>query len=127
MKPSWTDERIAILKQKWCEGWSASQVANHLGVTRNAAMGKLSQLGLVGFKPKPESRGPKELKKRSPKPRQVMVVEEKEMVVGGISLYDLTSTTCRWPVGNPDIRFCGATCDAEKPYCDDHAQLATRR
>lgn len=44
---SWTDDRVEILKTKWAEGASASQIAKELGdVTRNAVIGKIHRLGL---------------------------------------------------------------------------------
>ncbi|MEX6508036.1 GcrA family cell cycle regulator [Jiella sp. M17.18] len=43
----WTDERIALLKQLWTEGLSASQIADRLGgVSRNAVIGKVHRLKL---------------------------------------------------------------------------------
>lgn len=46
---AWTDERIALLKQYWGEGRSASQIAETLGegLTRNAVIGKAHRLGLA--------------------------------------------------------------------------------
>ncbi len=44
---SWTDERIDLLKKRWTEGNSASQIAAELGgVTRNAVIGKVHRLKL---------------------------------------------------------------------------------
>ena len=46
---SWTDERIETLKKLWSDGLSASQIATALGgITRNAVIGKVHRLGLVG-------------------------------------------------------------------------------
>ncbi|MCF4165542.1 GcrA family cell cycle regulator [Zavarzinia compransoris] len=46
---SWTDERIATLRDLWEQGLSASQIAARLGnVTRNAVIGKVHRLGLSG-------------------------------------------------------------------------------
>ncbi|WP_020181038.1 GcrA family cell cycle regulator [Methylopila sp. M107] len=45
----WTEERIELLKKRWAEGLSASQIAAELGgVTRNAVIGKVHRLGLSG-------------------------------------------------------------------------------
>lgn len=44
---SWTDERIARLKDMWEGGSTASQIADELGgVSRNAVIGKAHRLGL---------------------------------------------------------------------------------
>ena len=45
----WTEERVALLKRLWADGFSASQIAGRLGeVTRNAVIGKVHRLGLAG-------------------------------------------------------------------------------
>ncbi|WP_342152553.1 GcrA family cell cycle regulator [Methylorubrum sp. SB2] len=47
--PSWTDERVELLRRLWDEGLSASQIALQLGgVSRNAVIGKVHRLGLAG-------------------------------------------------------------------------------
>lgn len=45
---SWTEERVALLKQLWGEGKTAAEIASHLGqgVTRNAVIGKAHRLKL---------------------------------------------------------------------------------
>ncbi len=49
MQPQWTDERVELLKKRWADGLSASQIAAELGgVTRNAVIGKVHRLGLSG-------------------------------------------------------------------------------
>lgn len=42
----------------------------------------------------------------------------------GVSIFDLTHETCRFPigeVGKPGFVFCGAAVGPEKPYCKAHA------
>ena len=47
--PTWSDERVELLKKLWSDGLSASQIAAELGgVTRNAVIGKVHRLGLSG-------------------------------------------------------------------------------
>jgi GcrA cell cycle regulator len=46
MEMEWTDERVERLKKYRGEGYSASEIGLMLGVTRNAALGKLFRLGL---------------------------------------------------------------------------------
>ena len=44
---AWSDERVAILRKRWLEGNSASEIAKELGnITRNAVIGKIHRLGL---------------------------------------------------------------------------------
>jgi GcrA cell cycle regulator len=51
----WTDDAIAMLRQMWLDGFSATQISGALkaarlkaGVTRNAVIGKIHRLGLTG-------------------------------------------------------------------------------
>ncbi|MFF8799994.1 MULTISPECIES: GcrA family cell cycle regulator [unclassified Methylobacterium] len=47
--PSWTDERVELLRRLWDDGLSASQIALQIGgVSRNAVIGKVHRLGLAG-------------------------------------------------------------------------------
>ena len=43
---SWTEQQIQTLKQKWGNGFSASDIAKVLGMTRNAVIGKAHRLKL---------------------------------------------------------------------------------
>ena len=47
--PSWTDERVDLLRRLWDDGLSASQIASQIGgISRNAVIGKVHRLGLAG-------------------------------------------------------------------------------
>ena len=44
-----------------------------------------------------------------------------------LTLKNLTSGMCRWPIGDPrqeGFHFCGAAVDADLPYCREHADRA---
>jgi GcrA cell cycle regulator len=46
----------------------------------------------------------------------------------GLTLLELTSSSCHWPLGDPktaDFFFCGATTDVQ-PYCKVHRVVAYR-
>ena len=46
---SWTDDRVALLKDLWGQGKTAAQIAQALGdVSRNAVIGKAHRLSLPG-------------------------------------------------------------------------------
>ena len=45
--PTWTTERVELLKQQFEEGLSCRQIAASIGVSRNAVIGKLTRLGLT--------------------------------------------------------------------------------
>lgn len=141
----WTDDRVQLLAERWNAGFSAGQVAKSLNVTRNAAIGKLKRLGLLGASPtdkppaqraKPGMRdGTKMITikaKPCPSPESKPLTEAPSNGQG-ISLYDLTNTTCRWPKGTPgeaDFCFCGrsgADMNASRPYCAEHTRKAIKQ
>jgi GcrA cell cycle regulator len=66
---AWTDERIALLKQYWEEGRSASQIAEQLGegLSRNAVIGKAHRLGLAS-RPSPLKTADGKATPRAPRP-----------------------------------------------------------
>jgi hypothetical protein len=45
MRPEWTDEHVAFLQNMWLHH-SAQEIADALGVTRNAVLGKVWRAGL---------------------------------------------------------------------------------
>ena len=61
--PTWTTARVELLKRHFEEGLSCREIAAHIGVSRNAVIGKLTRLGLT--------RGPgnTELRATTAKPR----------------------------------------------------------
>ena len=62
----WTDERVALLKKRWADGFSTQLIADELGgVTRNAVIGKVHRLGLE----ERETKVAKEMGPRGAKPR----------------------------------------------------------
>lgn len=44
---TWSDERIAKLVELHQDGWSGGMIAAHLGVSRNAVIGKIHRLGIT--------------------------------------------------------------------------------
>jgi GcrA cell cycle regulator len=52
---------------------------------------------------------------------------KKQPEVRVFTLTDLSSQTCRWPIGDPkheDFRFCGKPVVPGKPYCGEHCATA---
>jgi GcrA cell cycle regulator len=46
-QPTWTDERLELLKSCFAAGLSCRNIAAEIGVSRNAVIGKLSRLNLT--------------------------------------------------------------------------------
>ena len=60
-------------------------------------------------------------------PKALAKVTEVEKKAKKLSLMELTSRTCKWPVGDPatdDFWFCGLPSQAGKPYCEAHVGVA---
>ncbi len=55
------------------------------------------------------------------------IFADQEPLDRGLTVIDLTESTCRWPTGNPrdltTFRYCGETVN-DGPYCERHARLA---
>lgn len=135
MRDHWTDKRIATLTEMWKAGISARDIGKELGVTRNAVIGKVHRCGLsMSDRPKKErsksadQRSPKPVRRSAflPLPDAPLVPPERhdgELV----SLQELRSDHCRWPIGDPGTAgfgFCGDRRLAAYPYCAKHCEQA---
>lgn len=123
MAVDWTDERVETLSNLWREGYTARQIAEKLGgeVTRNAVIGKANRLGLS--KPSKSSVSRQQRRQQRDVPVQKLEAPKGQRA----TIFTLTASTCRWPIGDPgdtDFHFCGAKCSAGNPYCDYHAAMA---
>ena len=107
----WTEEKtnqlIAIK-----DTHSASRIADILGTTKNAVLGKIHRMGLSN--PRNEIKKPK---KRKPelKPRPQKTIQ-------GVKLEDVTAKQCKFPHGHIDdgnLSFCGAEIH-KGSYCKEH-------
>jgi GcrA cell cycle regulator len=151
---TWTSERVEQLKSCFNAGFSCSQIAREIGVSRNAVIGKMSRMGLSRPKDiaanrpgrKPATSLAKALRAKAWRPRMwdrihsthervVLTVASEPRTVEpialghGCSLLELGQGKCRWPINEPgaeDFRFCGNAPVEGLPYCLGHARLAYR-
>lgn len=140
----WTEERVETLKKLWGEGYTALSIAGTIGsTTRSAVLGKVNRLGLhrghkgngmakrrvvasstKGIKalPAPKPVSPvRAVFKAEPLPREPAVTKPL------VSLLDLESHHCRYPIGTPGqegFGFCGCQKVAGTPYCETHVRIA---
>jgi len=141
-EPTWTVERLERLKSCFEAGLSCREIADDIGVSRNAVIGKLSRLNLTRGG-RSEARGPAraDLAKGHrpairPRPafrmlRALNVGADDEPIETGhsCSLLELSKLRCRWPISTPgadDFCFCGNTPVEGLPYCAGHTRLAYR-
>jgi GcrA cell cycle regulator len=139
---TWTEERIELLKSGFEAGLSCREIADRIGVSRNAVIGKISRLNLKREK----AAGPvrRDVGRGSPRRgglrlRRIILkcvtaddaVQPEVPVHNGhtCSLFELSEQTCRWPISTPgaaDFCFCGNRPVEGLPYCPGHSRLAYR-
>jgi len=147
----WTTEREDELRSLWALGLSASQIANRMHTpSRNSIIGKVHRLGLPQRRKQPQMTAAQRLQalevarqrknelerqRRSgpvglPKFPWRHKPQEASMdipVEQRVSIMELTSQTCRWPLWGDDQReglYCGAATVPGQPYCCGHCALS---
>ena len=136
---SWTEEKVAKLKELWGKGNTASQIAEIIGgITRNAVIGKAHRLNLSAkiktrtaisnqkFENKLEA---KELKtKRGSRSKFKSLIIEKDFEPENPKqLEELSENSCKWPIGHPNEKsfyFCGRSSLKDFSYCKLHLLYA---
>jgi len=118
-------------------GAIAAQMSAQFGVTltKNSCIGKARRMGLP-------VRGAVDRERilKQPRPKMIRLPHKidapiepeletpAEAAEPGISIYQLESCTCRWPLGametRPPLRYCGQWCEIERPYCDEHTAMS---
>ena len=142
--PTWTDERIELLKQHFEAGLSCREIAADIGVSRNAVIGKLSRLNLTRGRTsedrKVQDKGFARTPRAVPRLQYQMLATiygdtDAPAAAGPIdeanrcSLLELAENRCRWPISTPgaaDFCFCGNAAPDGQPYCTGHSRLAYR-
>lgn len=136
---AWTPERIEALVEMRRNGMTFGQIANVLGVTRSAMIGKAHRMGMCERRAsapkmarlprriaaparKPPSQRPIALRgpPKDPAPMPTPAADD----VARVSLLDLEPHHCRWPVGEPTQGFCGCDKVPGLSYCAGHAVRA---
>ena len=136
---SWTDEKVAKLKELWGKGNTASQIAEIIGgMSRNAVIGKAHRLNLSAkvktraatsnqnFDNSLEQKGIVSKRKRNSKFKSLIIDKDFEPE-NPKQLEELDESLCKWPIGHPDEKsfyFCGRSSLKDFSYCKLHLLYA---
>ena len=136
---SWTEEKIAKLKELWGKGNTASQIAEIIGgMSRNAVIGKAHRLNLSAkiktrtatsnqfFENSLEEKSKKTKRLRKSKFKSLIIEKDFEPE-NPKQLEDLDESLCKWPIGHPDEKsfyFCGRSSLKDFSYCKLHLLYA---
>ena len=136
---SWTDEKVAKLKELWGKGNTASQIAEIIGgISRNAVIGKAHRLNLSAkiktrtatsnqnFENSLEHKNNKSKKSTRIKFRSLIIEKDFEPE-NPKQLEELDENSCKWPIGHPDEKsfyFCGRSSLKDFSYCKLHLLYA---
>ena len=136
---SWTEEKVAKLKELWGKGNTASQIAEIIGgISRNAVIGKAHRLNLsakiktriasssqnfdsVTNEKNTQSRRARKSKFKS------LIIEKDFEPENPKQLEELDENSCKWPIGHPDEKtfyFCGRSSLKDFSYCKLHLLYA---
>ena len=136
---SWTDEKVAKLKELWGKGSTASQIAEIIGgISRNAVIGKAHRLNLSAkiktrvatsnqnFGNSFEGNNVKNKRGRKNKFKSLIIEKDFE-AENPKQLEELDESLCKWPIGHPDEKsfyFCGRSSLKDFSYCKLHLLYA---
>jgi GcrA cell cycle regulator len=146
LSATWTPERVEQLQAHISAGLTCSQIADQIGVTRNAVIGKLHRMGIARGRPPAAPRQREtDTPRRRLSPRRMLrslfaqpegtAPDEPEMALMTVdsphpcSLLDLTQNHCRFPLNSPgdaNFAFCGNASIAGFSYCSGHTRMAYR-
>ena len=133
---SWTDEKVAKLKELWGKGSTASQIAEIIGgISRNAVIGKAHRLNLSAkiikksrnVSSKNYNFKETNLQRKSKKFRFSSLLLDKNFEPAkNLNLEELTENTCKYMEGHPNessSSFCGRKTVEKFSYCPLHLIL----
>ena len=136
---SWTEEKVAKLKELWGKGSTASQIAEIIGgISRNAVIGKAHRLNLSAkiktrtatssqnFENSVEEKNIKVKRGRRSKFKSLIIEKDFEPE-NPKQLEELDENSCKWPIGHPDEKsfyFCGRSSLKDFSQCKLHLLYA---
>ena len=136
---SWTEEKVAKLKELWGKGNTASQIAEIIGgISRNAVIGKAHRLNLSAkIKTRTaasnqnfdNSNNEKSIQSRRGRKSKFksLIIEKDFEPENPKQLEELNENSCKWPIGHPNEKsfyFCGRSSLKDFSYCKLHLLYA---
>ena len=135
---SWTEERVAKLKELWGKGKTASQIAEIIGgISRNSVIGKAHRLNLSAkIKTRTATTNQNfenslqennKVKRGQKSKFKSLIIEKDFEPENPKQLEDLDENSCKWPIGHPDEKsfyFCGRSSLKDFSYCKLHILYA---
>jgi len=136
---SWTEEKVAKLKELWGKGNTASQIAEIIGgISRNAVIGKAHRLNLsakIKTRPAASNQNYKnsvadsntKLRKGRRSKFKSLIIEKDFEPENPKTLEELDENSCKWPIGHPNEKnfyFCGRSSLKDFSYCKLHLLYA---
>ena len=137
---SWTDEKVAKLKELWGKGSTASEIASIIGgISRNAVIGKAHRLNLSAkiktrtatsnknFDSSSISENSTKYKRGRKSKFKSLIIEKDFEPENPKQLEELDEKSCKWPIGHPDEKnfyFCGRSSLKDFSYCKLHLLYA---
>ena len=136
----WPEALEVEARSLWESGMSAGVVAEAVGKTRNAIIGKARRAGWDGSKHalSPTQIGVQRRKSHREKvaakfnfvtaqPVVEPMQDDRIPVEQRRTIFELTDKTCRWPcgdVGTEAFFYCGGVVEENSPYCPAHSHRA---
>ena len=137
---SWTEEKVAKLKELWGKGNTASQIAEIIGgISRNAVIGKAHRLNLSAkiktrsaasnenFNNSVGNKNSKLINKGRRSKFKSLLIDKDFEPENPKQLEELDENSCKWPIGHPNennFYFCGRTSLKDFSYCKLHLLYA---
>ena len=137
---SWTEEKVAKLKELWGKGNTASQIAEIIGgISRNAVIGKAHRLNLSAkiktrtatssqnFDNSTSEKNNQTIRRGRKNKFKSLIIEKDFEPENPKQLEELDENSCKWPIGHPDEKsfyFCGRSSLKDFSYCKLHLLFA---
>ncbi|MDC2998290.1 hypothetical protein OAY90_01420 [Candidatus Pelagibacter sp.] len=137
---SWTEEKVAKLKELWGKGNTASQIAEIIGgLSRNAVIGKAHRLNLSAkiktrtatssqnFDNSTSEKNNQTIRRGRKNKFKSLIIDKDFEPENPKQLEELDENSCKWPIGHPDEKsfyFCGRSSLKDFSYCKLHLLYA---